>query len=159
MRRKGAYSEANLLAVARKLHTAPSMKFRVPRQRNGVLAIMVPQPAEQVVLILGTGSGKTLDFQVGAMGADARTTILILPAVVLLGDMLRRCQLVGIQPLIWSVGCKQSSSLVIVSAEAACTEGFLEYALTLVRGQELDQIVVDESQLTIKASDYRPCML
>lgn len=56
------------------------------------------------------------------------------------------------------VGCKQSSSLVIVSAEAACTEGFLEYAHTLVRGQELDRVVVDESQLTITASDYRPCM-
>lgn len=158
MRRKGAYSEADLLTVARKLHSAPNMKFRVPGQRRGVLAVMGPQPAEQVVLILGTGSGKTLVFQVGAMVADARTTILILPAVVLRGDMLRRCQLVGIQPLIWSVGCKRSSSLVIMSAEAACTEGFLEYAHTLVRGQGLDRIVVDESQLTITASDYRPCM-
>ncbi|KFZ15841.1 hypothetical protein V501_02521, partial [Pseudogymnoascus sp. VKM F-4519 (FW-2642)] len=142
MRRKGAYSEADLLTVARKLHSAPNMKFRVPGQRRGVLAVMGPQPAEQVVLILGTGSGKTLVFQVGAMAADARTTILILPAVVLRGDMLRRCQLVGIQPLIWS----------------RCTEGFLEYAHTLVRGQELDRIVVDESQLTITASDYRPCI-
>jgi superfamily II DNA helicase RecQ len=122
------------------------MRFRVPGQPNGVLAIIGPQPAEQVVLILRTGSGKTLVFQVGDMVADARTTILILPAVVLRSDMLRRCQLVGIQPLIWSVGCKQSSSLVIVSAEAACTERFL------------DRIVVDESQLTITASDYRLCM-
>lgn len=158
MRRKGAYSEADLLTVARKLHSAPNMKFRAPGQRNGVIAIMGSQLAEQVVLILGTGSGKSLVFQVGAMVADARTTILILPAVVLRSDMLRRCQQVGIQPLIWSVGCNQSSSLVVESAEAACTEGFLEYAHTLVRGQELDRIVVDESQLTITASNYRPCM-
>ncbi|KFY99227.1 hypothetical protein V498_00910 [Pseudogymnoascus sp. VKM F-4517 (FW-2822)] len=53
MRRKGAYSEADLLTVARKLHSAPNMKFRVPGQRRGVLAVMGPQPAEQVVLILG----------------------------------------------------------------------------------------------------------
>ncbi|KFY52911.1 hypothetical protein V496_08061, partial [Pseudogymnoascus sp. VKM F-4515 (FW-2607)] len=143
---------------ARKLHSAPNMKFRVLGQRRGVLAVMVPQLAEQAVLMLGTGSGKTLVFQVGAMVADARTTILILPAVVLRGDMLRRCQLVGTQPLIWSVGCKRSSSLVIMSAEVACTEGFLEYAHTLVGVQELGRIVVDESQLTITASDYRPCM-
>lgn len=71
MRRKGAYSEADLLTVARKLHSAPNMKFRAAGQRNGVLAILGPQPAEQVVLILGTGSGKTLVFQVGAMVADA----------------------------------------------------------------------------------------
>ncbi|KFY04496.1 hypothetical protein O988_00739, partial [Pseudogymnoascus sp. VKM F-3808] len=51
------------------------MKFRVPGQRRGVLAVMGLQRSEQ---------------------------------------------LVGIRPLIW---CKRSSTLVITSAEAACTEG------------------------------------
>lgn len=91
MRRKGAYSKADLLTVARKLHNAPNMQFHVPGQRNGVLAIMGPQPAEQVVLIIGTGSGKTMVFQVGTAVADAQTTILVLPAVALRGDMLTRC--------------------------------------------------------------------
>lgn len=52
----------------------------------------------------------------------------------------------------------RSTSLVIMSAEEACTECLLAYAHTLVCGQELDRIVVDESKLTITASDYRPCM-
>lgn len=55
--RQGAYSKADLLAVARKLYNGPSLTFRVPGQREGVLAIMGPRPAEQVVLVLGTGSG------------------------------------------------------------------------------------------------------
>jgi len=46
MRRKGAYSEADLLAVARRLYNVPDLKFRVPGQRNRVLAIIRPQPAE-----------------------------------------------------------------------------------------------------------------
>ena len=69
---------------------------------------------------------------IGAVVADARTTILVLLMVALRGDMLRRFQLVGIQPLIWSVDCRRSASLVIISAEAVCTQGFLEYAYALV---------------------------
>jgi superfamily II DNA helicase RecQ len=88
MRKKGAYCEADLLTVARRLHNAPNMQFWVLGQRNGVIAIMGPQPAEQVVLILGTGSGKILVFQVGTAVADAWTTILVLPAVALQDDML-----------------------------------------------------------------------
>ena len=124
-----------------------------------MLAIMGPQPAEQVVLVIGTSSGKTLVVMISAAVADARTTILVLPMVALRGDMLRRFHLVGIQPLIWSVGCRRSASLVIVSAEAACTRGFLEYAHALVQQQKLDRIVLDECHLTITANDYRQCML
>jgi hypothetical protein len=158
MRRKGAYSEADLLAVARGLYHIPSLQFRVPGQRRGVLAIMGPQPAEQVVLVLGTGSGKTLVVMISAAIADAGTTILVLPMVALRGDMLRRFHEVGIRPLIWSVDSKQSASLVIVSAEAACTQSFLEYCHLQVSKQQLDRIIIDEGHLTITASDYRPCM-
>jgi superfamily II DNA helicase RecQ len=45
-----------------------------------------------------------------------------------------------------------------VSAEAACTQGFLEYCHVLVRKQKLERIIIDEGHLTITASDYRPCM-
>jgi superfamily II DNA helicase RecQ len=127
-------------------------------QRDGLLAVMGPQPAEQAVVVLGTGSGKSFIFMVGAAAADARTTILILPAVALRADMLRRCLLAGIGPLVWSFGSGQHASLVIVSAEAACTESFLEYAHGLVRRQQLDRIVIDECHLTVTANDYPSCM-
>ena len=55
-----------------------------------MLAIMGPQPAEQVVLVIGTGSGKTLVVIIRAIIADTGTTILVLPIVALRGDMLRR---------------------------------------------------------------------
>ena len=41
-----------------------------------------------------------------------------------------------------------------MSAEAACTEGFLEYIRLLVSRQQLDRIVVDECYLIITAGDY-----
>ena len=55
--------------------------------------------------------------------------------------------------------CRRLASLVIISAEAVCTQGFLEYAYALVLQQKLDRIVLDECHLTITANDYRPCML
>ncbi len=45
-----------------------------------------------------------------------------------------------------------------MSAEAAYSQSFLEYAHVLVSKQKLDRIVLDECHLTITASDYRPCM-
>jgi hypothetical protein len=86
--RTGVCSEADLLAVARRLYNAPDLQFRVPGQRNGVFAVMGPQPAEQVVLVIGTGSGKTLVVMVGVAVADAGTAILVLPMVALRGDVL-----------------------------------------------------------------------
>jgi hypothetical protein len=40
--RKGAYSEADLLAVAQRLYNDPLLQFRVPGQRNGILIIIGP---------------------------------------------------------------------------------------------------------------------
>jgi superfamily II DNA helicase RecQ len=53
-----------------------------------------------VVLIIGTGSSKTLPIMVSAIVVDARTTILVLPIVALRSDMLRRFHEVDIWPLI-----------------------------------------------------------
>lgn len=56
---------------------------------------------------------KTLVAMIGAAVADAGTTILVLPMVALLGDMLRRFHQGAIQPLILSVDYKRSALLVI----------------------------------------------
>jgi hypothetical protein len=83
MRKRGAYFKANLLAVARKLYNALDLQFRVPSQRNSVLAVIGPWPAEQVVLVIGTGSRKTIVIMLGATIANASITILVLLIVTL----------------------------------------------------------------------------
>jgi superfamily II DNA helicase RecQ len=116
---------------------------------------MGPQPAKQVILVLGTGASKTLVIIISAAIAGTRTTILILPTVALRGNILGRFHKVGIRPLIRSIGCKQSASLVIISAEVAYTQSFLEYCYQEVSKQRLARIIVDEGHLTITASNYR----
>lgn len=71
MRRKEAYSAADLLAVARRLYNTPDMQLRVLGQQDGLLAVIGPYPAEQVVLVIGTGSGKSLIFIIGVSVANA----------------------------------------------------------------------------------------
>jgi hypothetical protein len=70
--------------------------------------------------------------------------------VALQGDMLRRFHEVDIWLLIWSVDCQQSALLVIVSAEAVCTQGFLEYYHILVNKQKLDRIVINKVILLLQ---------
>jgi superfamily II DNA helicase RecQ len=95
---------------------------------------------------------------VGAALEGAATTILILPTVALRGNMLVRLGKVELKHYVWSPGSSKSAPLVIMSAEAACTESFLEYANRLADRQRLDRIVIDECHLTITANDYRRCM-
>jgi superfamily II DNA helicase RecQ len=66
---------------------------------------MGPQLAEQVVLVIRTGSGKTLVVMIGAAIVDTRTIILVLPMVVLRDNILRRFHEIGIRLLIWSINC------------------------------------------------------
>ncbi|KAJ3464901.1 hypothetical protein MRS44_009687 [Fusarium solani] len=157
-RTRPAQKEDGLLKVARRLYNDPGLQLRRPGQRDGMLATLGPRPAEQVIIILATGSGKTLIVMVSATLEGAATTILILPTVALRGNMLVRLGKVALKHYVWSPGSSKSAPLVIMSAEAACTESFLEYANRLADRQRLDRIVIDECHLTITANDYRRCM-
>ncbi|KAF9767808.1 hypothetical protein IL306_014962 [Fusarium sp. DS 682] len=150
--------EDSITSVARRLYNDPDLQLRRPGQRDALLATVGPHAPEQVVVILATGSGKTLIFMVGAALESSATTILILPTVALSGNMLGRLDKVALKHHIWHPGSRRSAPIVIVSAEAACTESFLEYANQLCSRQQLDRIVVDECHLTITAGSYRRSM-
>ncbi|RAL65543.1 hypothetical protein DID88_001108 [Monilinia fructigena] len=148
-RQRQGYSEEDLLQVAQRLFSSVPFQFRQPGQRRGVLTTFGTTFHEQVILILGTGSGKTLIPMLSASLADASTTIMIIPMVALRIDMIKRFNAVGIPSVVWSVECRETPPLVIVSAEAVCNDSFLEYAQGLVFRQKLDRIIMDECHLTI----------
>ncbi|KAJ4226463.1 hypothetical protein NW757_014255 [Fusarium falciforme] len=119
-----------------------------------MLAVLGPCPPEQVIVVLGTGSGKTLIVMVAISLAGAGTIVLILPTVALRGNIVGRLDEVGLRHYVWERESKRVAPVVIVSAEAACIDGFLDYAYRLVDRQQLDRIVIDECHLTITASSY-----
>jgi hypothetical protein len=98
--KRGAYFKANLLAIARRLYNALDLKFRVLGQRNSVLAIIGPQLAEQVVLVIGTSFSKIIIVILKAAIANASIIVLVLLIVTLQGNILKRFHEVSIRPLI-----------------------------------------------------------
>ncbi|KAG5912681.1 hypothetical protein E4U61_000174, partial [Claviceps capensis] len=147
-----------LEAVARQLYNDPTMKFRQPGQRNAMLAMLGPRATDQVVAVLATGSGKTLLYMVGAKLAGAGITIVVVPTVALRENLLFRLSEKDITASVWKQNACTEVSVVLVSAEEACSMAFLQYAHRLTISQKLDRIVVDECHLTITAKSFRRCM-
>ena len=92
---------------------------------------------------------------VAASLAGAGTTVLILPTMALRGNMVGRLDEVRLRHHVWERESKRVAPVVIISAEAAYIDGFLDYAHRLVDRQQLDRIVIDKCHLTITASNYR----
>ena len=57
------------------------LKWRCPEQEQAMR--LVANHALEVVLILATGSGKSLTFMLGSSLPEARTTVVIVPLVLL----------------------------------------------------------------------------
>ena len=83
---------------------------------------------EQVVAVLPTGARKSLLFMLLYTLPDVGVTILVVPLVLLRGDLLRRLEERGIEYLIWQPGERREAGLVLVSVEAASIKDFLTYA-------------------------------
>jgi hypothetical protein len=59
----------------------------------------------------------------------------------------------------WYIGKSREAALVLVSAEATLSKGFIKYARRLIVEQKLDQIVVNEYHLTVVTTDYQPSIV
>ena len=156
-RPKKAWSPAALLGGVRRLHGKEDMTWRSPEQQRAMTTIM--SWTEQVLVILPTGSGKSLLFMLPYTLPDAGVTVLVVPLVSLRGDLLRRLRELDIDHLVWLPGETREAGLVLVTAEAASTKDFMAYAQRLVVSQRLDRIVIDECHLAITAAEYRESMV
>ncbi|KAJ6438068.1 P-loop containing nucleoside triphosphate hydrolase protein [Purpureocillium lavendulum] len=157
-RRRTAWTSKALLQQARALYKDDALRWKSAAQERAMA--VVTSRAEQVVIVLGTGEGKSLLFMLPCVLPGAGVTVLVLPLVSLRGDLLRRVRELGIGHHVWSLEEPDTSApLVFVAVEAAATSRFRAFAAQLAAKQELDRIVVDEAHLTVTASDYRPAMV
>lgn len=155
-RPKKAWSSDALLRAARQLFQDDGMMWKSMEQEQALTAIM--SWAEQIVVILPTGAGKSLLFMLPCTLPEAGITVLVVPLIALRLDLIRRLQGLGIDYLVWLPGERREAALVLVTIEAACSSDFLAYAQGLVAQQKLDRVVFEECHLTITAARYRPAM-
>jgi hypothetical protein len=151
------WSSAALLKGARQLYQNEALQWKSAMQERAMVTVM--SGTEQVVVILGTGEGKSMLFMLPCALPDTGITILILPLVSLRGDLLRRVRELAIDHWIWTPHETRTAPLVFVSAEAAGSKAFRAYAYKLAATGDLGRVVLDEAHFTVTASEYRASMV
>ncbi|KYK58877.1 hypothetical protein DCS_00004 [Drechmeria coniospora] len=90
VRQRPYAGEDDILAAARYIYRDPKLEFRTPGQRAAAMAMLAPDLPDQLIVVLGTGSGKSLLFIVGTLVQDAGVTIVVIPQVALRGNVQLR---------------------------------------------------------------------
>ncbi|KFX91232.1 hypothetical protein V490_06015 [Pseudogymnoascus sp. VKM F-3557] len=143
-------SEQALLKALRAVLRDDHAQFRTPQQKEAVrLAAAKETP---LVAILPTGGGKSLVFMVPAMLSGSGVTIVVAPYAELKRQLVTRCIDAGLDCKHWPEARESWPRVVLVSAEAASSDGFLQWAADVgVRGK-LDRVVIDECHVTFTAA-------
>jgi len=83
-------SQATALLSLRQMYEKDDARFKSKEQAEAIQVVL--KRKEDVLVILPTGGGKTLIFQLAAFLEKDMTTVVILPFVALLEEMLERCR-------------------------------------------------------------------
>lgn len=110
-----------------------------------------------IVVIMPTGSGKSLLFMLPAW-VSSGMTIVVVPLIALRADLHRRCTELGIASAEWKGRIQpDGASIVFVTPESAQTEGFKQFAQRQRALHRLERIVFDECHtLLFGHSEFRP---
>jgi RecQ family ATP-dependent DNA helicase len=128
-------------------------------QKPALEAIMKHE--SPILVVMGTGVGKSMLFQIPAKSVSSGTTIVITPLVSLQDHMVERCQQVGISCTKWNsqrIG-EMRAQIVIVTPESAVSKTFSTFLNELQGRRELVRIVFDECHTVMDSTpDFRPQM-
>lgn len=126
------------------------------KQRQAIEAIM--QNKSPVLVVMGTGQGKSLCFMLPASSCTGGITLVVVPLVSLLGDMMVRCDKLGIACAEWRTDRAPGNvSIVFVTPESALTKRFLDYVEALRVTARLDRFVIDECHTILEGTPaFRP---
>jgi superfamily II DNA helicase RecQ len=120
------------------------------QQEAGLRVIM--RGEEQVVVVMGTGSGKSLLYMLPAVCSPDGLTILVVPIVALKDDQKRRCKEAGLEVHSWNdqsnIGAR-SAQVVIVTPESAVTKAFGRLINSEYYSGRLERIVIDECHVVL----------
>ncbi|KAJ4175931.1 hypothetical protein NW767_015620 [Fusarium falciforme] len=143
-----------ILRALRAVLRDDAAQFRAPQQEEAVRLAAAKQ--SPLVAVLPTGGGKSLVFMIPAMLAGAGVTIVVAPFAELKRQLVTRCVDAGLDYKSWPEAHKSWPRVTLVSAEAAITDDFLQWAANLsIRGR-LDRVVIDECHLSFTAAEtYR----
>ncbi|KAH7067967.1 P-loop containing nucleoside triphosphate hydrolase protein, partial [Paraphoma chrysanthemicola] len=136
----------------------PDAEYR-GRQQESLNAIM--QHSLRLLVVMATGSGKSMLFMLPASVSSGGVTIVIVPLNFLQDDMLDRCDRLGIPSAKWD-GRRPPywARIVFTTPEGAATKSFGRFLDEKRMLRQLDRIVIDECHTMLESSDrWRPDVL
>jgi superfamily II DNA helicase RecQ len=127
-------------------------------QKRAITAIM--QGKSPILIVMATGSGKSLLFMLPAFCVQGGTSIVVVPLQSLQTDLKGRCDKDGITCVIWRAGqAIEPASVVLVTPESALKKGFRDFINLLRATHRLDRIFIDECHSVLASSaTFRPTM-
>lgn len=149
--------QTNLLAKLQEV-MGPQAQFR-GIQLPALQAVIARQ--SRLVLVIGTGGGKSLIYMLPAICSPEGLTILVVPLTSLQTDQIRRCKQIGLRVACWGESkAVRLAQVVLVTPESAITKAFSRFLSEKASAGLLDRVVVDECHIVLDSSHtWRPKLL
>lgn len=159
--RHPARHTANVLHALRQLMGSEDAGFRSVEQAAALYAVL--RRMSDLLVVLPTGAGKTLLFLLPPFVEVGLITVVVIPLVAVMEQVLEECLRRGVRAVKWTsdLGLHipgPSTHLLLVAVEHATNDLFIDLMMSLLRAGRLSRIVVDECHLALTASDYRGAM-
>ena len=135
----------------------PNAQPRSEGQAHALGLVHTATTTQPQIIVLGTGSGKSLLFFSVAAMVSHQTVIVVVPFAALVEDLVSRaraCQLTCEQWQ-WQRQWTVLPQLLIVSADRAVEGGFLHFAKGLELNKQLAHVFFDECHVAVTDTSYR----
>jgi len=158
LQRWSSLAMVDLKAEFRRLAGRPDAEYR-GKQEEGLRAVM--QRRLRVLVVMATGTGKSMLFMLPASVSPGGVTVVVAPLNALRDDLQDRCDQLGIPCANWD-GRRPPywARIVLVTPESAVTKGFGRFIDEKRMLHQLDRIVIDECHMLLESTeDWRPDIL
>ncbi|RYP57593.1 hypothetical protein DL771_011450 [Monosporascus sp. 5C6A] len=107
-------------------------RWRSGEQRDGMAKIMALQGGQVLIVILPTGGGKSIFFMLPPAVERLGTTVMVVPFVALIDDLVERARAFGVDCIQWQPAARtgrdeplREARLLVVSADLAGGDEFM----------------------------------
>lgn len=151
---------AGCLQGLRKFLKDDHARFKSEHQAKSVQLTLKRE--HDLLVILPTGGGKSLVFQLPVFMERKMVTVVIIPFVALLEEMKEKCEKLGLDAQIWTdeigLDLLESSGLIFVGIEHAVRPSFQQLLVQLEGSKRLSRLVFDECHTIYSQKSFRPIM-
>ena len=150
-RRERKWEEFRRVNLSQKLREMKGEGSQFGWKQGEALRAMMGGSA-QVVVVMGTGSGKSMLYQLPAICSPHGLTIVVVPITALQDDKAKRCRAAGLEEHVWQGEGKPglgTAQVVIVTPESAVTKAFGRFIEEQHHNGRLERIVIDECHVIL----------